>query len=149
MTDKEKYEKLRNAIRVLSTRTSVSSHEWFTLKNEPQFRENVLRRSALKLGEKLLEDRLLEVKEWDTRNESPYGATHIFQLRTEVLLADVMPGHFASQIDNAIKEGFLKAISKMLKIADIYQALGGYGPVQALAIRGIAQDLRDSEMAPK
>ena len=142
MTDKEKYERLKNAIRVFSSRTRTSEAEWYQLKDEHRFKESVLRRGALQLGEKLLEGGFLEIQEWDDDKESPFGAAHVYQMRVEVLLPDAKPGHFSKQIDDAEKSGFLRAVAEISKAANLYETLGGYGPVQALALRGVAQEIK-------
>lgn len=141
MNDKEKYERLKNAIRVFSVRTTVSNTEWLRLKDEQQFKDGVLRRSALRLGEKLLEDGLVEIKEWDSENESLFNGGHTFQLRVECLLQNAPIGHFTAQLNESRLLGIKEAASIVKEIASKLAALGDYGPIQAIALRGAADSI--------
>ena len=148
VVDQEKYERLKNAIRVFSTRTSVSDGQWYELSDDPRFRESVLRRSALELGEKLLEDGLLEIQEWCEKDGSPYGGSHVIQVRVEVLLRDAKQGHFTAQLDQARRDGIAEAAAIVREIAGKYSTLRSHGHAQALALDGAADALLEKSKGP-
>ena len=134
MTDS--YANLRNSIRVFSTRDTVSFGAWAQLKYEKEFVASALNRSARSFGERALKEGLFEIKEWDDGENN-----HIIQFRAEVVNPMAKPGHFAAQIDDARRLGMSEAASLVKEIACKYATLSGYGPVQALALNGVADSL--------
>ncbi len=137
-----RFERLRDAIRVFSYRESVAALQFLRLKDDSSFKEHVMDHAAQALGRALLRDGLLEIKEWDEDDDNPIRARHIIQIRAETLLPPGTTGTFASQLDDAERAGYARAITEIREHAAKLDRMEFYGPVQALAMRGLADDLQ-------
>ena len=137
MNERERYDLLRNSIRVFSTKNTVSFDAWAQLRHERGYVESTLRNAARFFGGEALKEGLFEIKEWDDKSSS-FGDEHIIQLRAEVINPKAKPGHFAAQIDKARREGIEEAAAMVKERAARFAALDDYGPVQALALNSMA-----------
>jgi len=145
MTDwQQRFERLRDSIRVFQWREAVDMVRWAHYKDDPGYREHVLKTAALALGNAMLRDGLLEVREWDSDGNDEYPGpkgTHIFHIRAEVLAPETKPGAFAAQLDEAKRAGYAEAVADIRKAARAFARLSNYGPMQALALDGVADQL--------